>query len=70
MHVTLSCTWRHRACDVIICGDFIKDVFEVTKVQAESNTSQHLDTFGCCYMDLQVFKGGESSSQFQWFTIA
>ena len=43
--------WRHYARDVIICGDFIRNVFEITKVQTENNISQHLDKFECCYKD-------------------
>ena len=34
---------RHHECDVMICGDFIRDVFEITKVQTENNISQQLD---------------------------
>ena len=31
--------------DVIICGNFIRDVFEITKVQTKPNISQHLGEF-------------------------
>ena len=31
--------------DVIICGNFIRDVFEITKVQTKTNISQHLGKF-------------------------
>ena len=41
--------------DVIFCGNFIRDVFEITKVQTENNISQHLGKFACCYKDLLVF---------------
>ena len=33
---------------VIICGNFIRDVFEITKVQTKTNISQHLGKFACC----------------------
>ena len=49
-----SFMWRHHACDVIIWGDFNRDDFEVTKVQAENIIMQHLDKFACCYKDLLV----------------
>ena len=55
--------WRHHACDVIICGDFIKDDFEITNFQAENNILQHLDKFAGCYKDILVLM---TSSSFSW----
>ena len=49
--------------DVIICGNFISDVFEITKVQTENNILQHLDKFACCYKDLLVLI---TQSSFSW----
>ena len=40
--------------DVIICDDFIGDVFEITKVQTKTNILQHLGNFAFCYKDLLV----------------
>ena len=37
--------------DLIMCGNFIRDVFEITKVQTENSISQHLGKFACCYKD-------------------
>ena len=42
-----SCTQRHHACDVIICDDCIRDVFEITKVQTKNNVKQHLEKIAC-----------------------
>ena len=53
---------HHHACDVIICVDFIRDIFEVTKVQAESNILQHLDKFACFYKDLVALMTSSSFS--------
>ena len=58
-----SCMWRHHACDVIICGNFIRDAFEMTKDQVENNISQHLDKFACSYKDLLALM---TSSLFSW----
>ena len=41
--------------DVIICGNFIRDVFEITKVQTKTNISQHLGKFACCCKDFFGF---------------
>ena len=57
------CKCRRHACDVIICGDFISDVFEITKVQTENNIQQHLEKFASCYKDLLVLV---TSSLFSW----
>ena len=35
--------------DVIICGNFIRDVFEITKIQTKTNILQHLGKFACFY---------------------
>ena len=40
--------------DIIICGNYIRDVFEITKVQTETNISQNLGKFACYYKDLLV----------------
>ena len=40
--------------DVIICGNFITDVLEITKVQTENIALLNLDKFACCYKDLLV----------------
>ena len=53
--------------DIIICGDFIRDVFEVAKIQAENNISQHLDKFACYYKDLLVLM---TSSRFRNVTTS
>ena len=37
--------------DLIICGNFIGDVFEITKVQTKNNISQHLGKIACSYKD-------------------
>ena len=63
LKLTSSCMWRHHVCDVIICGDFIRDVFEITKVQTDNTISQHLDNFACCYKDLLVLM---TSPSFSW----
>ena len=49
--------------DVIICGGFIRYVFEITKLQTENNISQHLGKFACCYKDVMVLM---TSSSFSW----
>ena len=36
--------------DVIISGDFIRDIFEITKVQTENNVQLHLEK----YKDLRL----------------
>ena len=48
--------------DVIICGDFMRDVFEITKAQTENNISQHLGKFACCYKDLLLLMTSSSFS--------
>ena len=48
--------------DVIICGNFIRDVFEITKVQSKTNILQHLGKFACCYKDLLVLMTSSSFS--------
>ena len=62
LKMTSSCVWRHHACDVIICGDFIRGVFEITKVQTENSISQQLDKFACFYKDLLVLMTSSSFS--------
>ena len=52
--------WCHHARDVIICRDFISDVFEIAKVQTETNISQHSDKFTSCYKDLLVLMTSSS----------
>ena len=49
--------------DVIICDDFIRDVFEITKVQTKTNILQHLGNFAFCYKDLLVLM---TSLSFSW----
>ena len=49
--------------DVIICGNFIRDVFEITKVRTENNISQHLGKFACCYKNLPVLMTSSSFSR-------
>ena len=49
--------------DVIICGNFTRDVFEITKVQTKTNILQHLGNFAFCYKDLLVLM---TSSSFSW----
>ena len=49
--------------DIIICGNFIRDAFEITKVQTKTNISLHLGKFVCCYKDLLVLM---TSSSFSW----
>ena len=61
--MTSSCMWRHYACDVIICDNFIRYVFEITKVQTENNISQRIDKFAWCCKGLL---GLMTSSSFSW----
>ena len=49
--------------DVIIYGNFIRDVFEITKVQTKTNISQHLGKFACCNKDFLILM---TSSSFSW----
>ena len=49
--------------DVIICGNFTRDVFEITKVQTKTNILQHLGNFAFCYKDLLVLM---TSLSFLW----
>ena len=49
--------------DVIICGNFIRDVFEITKVQTKTNILQHLGNFAFCYKDLLVLMTSSSFSR-------
>ena len=37
--------------DLIFRGNFIRDVFEIIKVQTENNISQTLGKFACWYKD-------------------
>ena len=60
--MTSSSMCRRHACDVIICSDFVRDVFEITKIQAENNISQHLNKFAGCYKDLLVLMTSSSFS--------
>ena len=46
--------------DVIIWGNFIRDVFELTKVQTKTNILQHLGKFACCYKDFLVLMTSSS----------
>ena len=48
--------------DVITCGNFIRDVFEITKVQTKTNILQHLGKFAFCYKGLLVLMTSLSSS--------
>ena len=48
--------------DVIICGNYIEYVFEITKVQTKTNISQHLGKFACFYKDLLVLMMSSSFS--------
>ena len=48
--------------DVIICDSFIRNVFEITKIQTEPNISQHLGKFACCYKNLMVLMTSSSFS--------
>ena len=50
--------------DVIIYCGFIRDIFEITKVQTKTNILQHLGNFAFCYKDLLVLM---TSSSFSWF---
>ena len=49
--------------DVIICGNFTRDVFEITKVQTKTNILQYLGNFAFCYKDLLVLM---TPSSFSW----
>ena len=48
--------------DVIICGNFTRDVFEMTKVQTKTKILQHLGNFAFCYKDLLVLMMSSSFS--------
>ena len=43
----------------MISSDFMRDVFEIAKVQTENNISQHLDKFACCYNSVSQRGGRE-----------
>ena len=49
--------------DIIICGNFTRDVFKITKVQTKTNILQHLGNVAFCYKDLLVLI---TSSSFTW----
>ena len=55
--------------DVIIIGNFIRDVFELTKVQTKTNISQHLGKLACCLKDLPVLMTSSSFSRRQILKI-
>ena len=57
LKMTSSCMWRHHL------RQLYQRCLEITKVQIESNISQHLGKFACCCEDLLVLM---TLSLFAW----